>query len=150
MKKFVWKLQQLLTVKEKQETALQNELVALTEQMMVLRGRIMALQMRLRAHQREIQALPQEQRIAAQALYLQHAPVADAVLRQLEEQRRALEQRRRQKLDDYLQVRKFRKGLERLREKARQQYEYELHLEEQKQLDDFTHTNWNRPAAASA
>ncbi|HOQ03808.1 MAG TPA: hypothetical protein PKY88_01160 [Anaerohalosphaeraceae bacterium] len=149
MKKFVWKLQQLLTIKEKQENALRSEIVALTEQSMVLRGRMMALQMSLRAHQRQIQSLPEDQRIAAQALYWRHAPVVDSALRQLAEQRRALEQRRRQKLDDYLQVQKFRKGLERLREKARRQYEYEVNLEEQKQLDDYTHTNWNRPTAAS-
>jgi flagellar biosynthesis chaperone FliJ len=149
MKKFVWKLQQLLTLKEKQEIALRSEIVALTEQTMVLRGRMMALQMKLRAHQQDIQSLPEEERIAAQALYLQHAPVVDAVLRQLEEQRRALEERRRKKLDDYLQVQKFRKGLERLREKARREYEYEVNLEEQKQLDDFTHTNWNRSAVSA-
>ncbi len=150
MKKFVWKLQQMLTLKEKQENALRADIVALTEQTMVVKGRIRAMQMRLRVHQQEIQSLPEEQRIAAQALYLQQAPVADAVLRQLAEQARALEQQRRRKLDDYLQVRKFRKGLERLREKARQRYQYEMLLEEQKQADDYTHLNWNRPAAASA
>ncbi|MEJ5259269.1 MAG: hypothetical protein WHS88_03670 [Anaerohalosphaeraceae bacterium] len=150
MKKFVWKLQQLLTLKEKQENALRADIVTLTEQTMVVKGRIRAMQMRLRAHQQEIRSLPEEQRIAAQSLYAQQAPVADTVIRQLTEQARALEQQRRRKLDDYLQVRKFRKGLERLREKARQRYQYEMLLEEQKQADDYTHLNWNRPAAATA
>lgn len=148
MKKFVWKFQALLDVKQKQENALRSEILALTEQAVALRGRMRALQMRLRAHQSEIQSLPDPQRIPAQALYLQHAPVVDATLRQLAEQGRALENRRRAKLNDFFVVQKFRKGLERLQEKARQQYRYEVNLEEQKELDDYTHTHWNRLSPA--
>ncbi len=146
MKKFIWKLQRLLDVKQKQEQALRNEIIALAEQAVVLRGRIMALKMRLRAHQTEIQTLPEDQRIGAQALYLQYAPVVDKALRQMAEQGQALENRRRDKMEDFLKVQKFRKGLERLKEKARQEYLRQLNLEEQKQLDDYTHIHWNRPA----
>lgn len=147
MKKFIWKLQRLLDVKQKQEQALRNEIIALAEQAAILRGRMMAMKMRLRAHQREIQALPDEQRVGAQAFHLQYVPVIDKALHQMAEEGRTLENRRRAKMEDFLKVQKFRKGLERLKEKARQEYLRQANLEEQKQLDDYTHIHWNRPAA---
>jgi flagellar biosynthesis chaperone FliJ len=147
MKKFTWKLQRLLDVKQKQEQTLRNEIITLAEQAAIVRGRMMAMKMRLRAHQREIQALPDEQRIGAQSFYLQYVPVIDKALHQMAEEGRMLENRRRGKMEEFLKMQKFRKGLERLKKKAQQEYFRQVSIEEQKQLDDYAHIHWNRPAA---
>lgn len=144
MKKFVWRLQRLLEIKEKQEQVLRGELVALTEQSVALRGRIMVLKTRLRTQLTELKTLPDDQRMAAQALYLQYVPVLDAELARLKKQWTELEIRRREKLQQLLAAQKFRKGLEQLRLQARMEYQRQSNREEQKILDECTHRELTR------
>ena len=144
MKKFVWRLQRLLEIKQKQEQVLRGELVALTEQTVALRGRIMVLKTRLRIQLAELKTLPADRRMQAQALYLEYVPVLDAEIRRLHEQWTQLEAKRREKLGQLLAAQKFRKGLERLRLQARAEYDRQSSREEQKILDECTHTERTR------
>lgn len=144
MKKFVWRLQRLLEIKEKQERVLRGELVALTEQSVALRGRIMVLKTQLRTQLAELKTLPDDQRMQAQALYLEYVPVLDGELARLKKQWTELETRRREKLQQLLAAQKFRKGLEQLRLQARIEYEQQSSREEQKILDECTHMELTR------
>lgn len=140
MKKFVWRLQRLLEIKQKQEQALRGELVALTEQTVALRGRIMVLKAHLRMQLAELKTVPADRRMQAQALYLEYVPVLDAEIRSLQEQWTRMETKRREKMQQLLAAQKYRKGLERLRLQAREEYDRQCSLEEQKILDECTHT----------
>ena len=148
MKKFVWRLQRLLEIKQKQEQVLRGELIALTEQSVALRGRIMILKTRLRNQLAELKTLPADQRMAAQALYLEYVPIRDAEILRLQGRWNELETDRRAKLQQLLQTQKFRKGLERLRHQARTNYVYEMNREEQNLLDECTHTDLTRKQMA--
>ncbi len=144
MKKFVWSMQRLLEIKEKQEQIVRGELVALTEQTVAIRGRIMALKTELRRQLAELNDLAPDQRMQTQALYLQYVSVRDEEIRRLQDQWSKLETQRREKLDELLKAQKFRKGLEQLRSRARAEYEQELNREEQKFLDECTHAGLTR------
>ena len=144
MKKFIWRLQRLLEIKQKQEQVQRSELVALTEKSVAIRGRIMILKTRLRNQLAELKTLPPDQRLQAQALYLEYVPVRDAEIRRLQDQWNELERQRRQKLYQLLRTQKFRKGLERLRQQARAEYMQQMNREEQKTLDECTHTRLTR------
>jgi len=139
VKKFVWRLQRLLEVKQKQEQILRQELVALTERSVAIRGRIMVLKTRLRSQLAELKMLPENRRMDAQRLYLEYVPVRDAEIRRLQEQWDVLETQRQQKLEDLMGTRKFRKGLEQLRLQAQTEYNNEMNRQEQKSLDECTH-----------
>lgn len=144
MKKFVWRLQRLLEIKQKQEQVLRGELVALTEQTVAIRGRIMVLKTQLRSQLTELKQLPADRRMQEQALYLEYVSIRDAEIRRLQDQWSMLEIQRRHKLQELLETQKFRKGLERLRLQARAEYEKEINREEQKILDECTHTGLTR------
>jgi len=136
MSRFVWRLQRLLDVKIKQEDVKRSELVAITEQAAVVRGRIMLKKTMLRQSLADLETLGFSQRLKKQELFLRYSHVFDAEIRALQEQSRQLERRRRMKIDEVLEIRRFRKGLERLRQKAKARFiEEELRLQ-QKQLDE--------------
>ena len=118
MKKFVWRLQRLLEIKLKQEQVLRGELVALTEQSVAVRGHIMVLKTSIRSQLMELKTLPADERMEAQAFYLEYVPVQDAKIRLLQDQWNELESKRREKLKELLKTQKFRKGLERLRSRG--------------------------------
>jgi len=144
VKKFVWRLQRLLEIKQKQEQVLRGELVALTEQTVAIRGRIMVLKTQLRSQLTELKQRPADRRMQEQALYLEYVSIRDAEIRRLQDHWSKLEIQRRHKLQELLETQKFRKGLERLRLQARAEYEKEINREEQKILDECTHTGLTR------
>jgi flagellar biosynthesis chaperone FliJ len=100
----------------------------------------MILKIRLQNQLDELAELPPDERLEAQALYLKHAPVLDGQIRKLQEQWKKLDLLRREKLQQVLKTRKGRKGLERLRAGARLEFERQYHAQEQKELDENTHT----------
>ena len=136
MKKFRWRLQRLLDLKVRQEDMLRAELVTLMEKTAALRGRIMMLRAMLRSGAMEIRSLPADQQVAAQRQFLEYAPVRDRQIVRLREQLDLFEQERKNKMDELARLRKFRKGLERLREKAADDHARRLDREEQKFLDE--------------
>lgn len=138
MKKFTWSLQRLLDVKHKQEDAVRSELVALTEQAAGMRGRVMMLEMMLRTMLSELKEHEPAQRMIRQAEFMEHVHIKDAEIRRAKQELETIEQQRRQKIDELMKFRKFRKGLERLRTKAKTEYMVQMHRDEQNQLDENT------------
>ena len=136
MKKFAWSYQRLLDIKEKQERAMRAEVVQLTEEAAAIRGRIMMLNLLLRNMLGELKRHDKRQRIVQQAAFMQRVHVKDAEIRQLYDQLNQVEQKRKEKMDAMMDLQKFRKSLEQLREKAFAQYRLEAHRDEQNELDD--------------
>lgn len=147
MKKFRWRLQRLLDVKAKQEEVLRGELIALMEKTAALRGRIMMLRAMLRSGLAQIRSLPGPERMEAQRQFLEYAPVRDRQIATLQRQLGELEVERKSKMDEMSRLRKFRKGLERLREQAAADHARQTDREEQKILDEsFNQTLYRRQA----
>lgn len=150
MKKFAWRLQRLLDIQQKKEQVQRNELFTLTEETVAVRSRMMMLKTQLRTRMAEIQELSGPQRLEHQAMFLEHVSVRDREITGLAAQWKELEKRRKEKMNQILQTRKFRKGLERLRSKAYSEYMQRMNQEEQKNLDDNVHTGLMRKKQLSA
>ncbi len=138
MKKFVWRLQRLLDIRIKQEESIRAELVAITEQAVSLRGRIMMQKTILRRMLAEMEQKEGSQRLAEQEFFFKYAHISDERIKKLEEQLAEVEILRREKIKELMVIRKYRKGLEKLREKAKAEYLIEQNAYEQKDLDEKT------------
>jgi flagellar biosynthesis chaperone FliJ len=138
MKRFVWRLQKVLDVKSKQEQLKRMELFRITEQLAAQRGELLLRQRILQDLMAEIKRHESPQRLNAQEFFLRHAATDDEQIRRLQEEIAALEIRHKEKTAEVLAVRRFKEGLEKLREKAKEEYMREQEKLEQKELDERT------------
>lgn len=148
MKKFIWPLQRLLDIKTKQESAVQAELIGLMEQSTAVRGRILMCKMMLQNRLRELKNTEASQRLEMQRAFMQYVHIEDAKIDALNKELNSLEQKRNQKTEQMMELRKLRKGLERLQAKAQAEYHFEMNREEQKLLDESTHVRFARKSPA--
>ena len=135
MKKFVWRLQRLLDIKIKQEVAKRGELVAVTEQAVAVRSQIMVQRAALRKMLAELSQKKAKQRLSEQEFFLKYAHVSDEAIKKLEEELAELEKVRQAKIKEIMKIRRYRKGLERLRAAARAEFLKEEQRNEQKESD---------------
>jgi len=149
VRRFAWRLQRLLDIKVKQERSLRSELVTLTERAVALRGRILARRAALR---RLLDGLScdEDDWVARRRLVLEQATVTEQLLMTLEQQLETLEKERRKKMHEVLDVRKFRKRLERLRARAYEQFMQEQEKRMQDEIDDRTNVGTARRILSSA
>ena len=138
MKKFVWRLQRLLDIKIKQEDVMRSELVAVTEQALAVRSGIIVRKAALRKLLTDLSAKQAQQRLSEQEFFLKFAHVSEAEIKKLGLKLAELERIRHSKIQEIMKIRKFRKGLERLRAEAKAKYVKEQERQEQKDLDDKT------------
>lgn len=136
MLKFEWRLQKLLDLKNKQEDALRAELITVTEQAVGLRGQILMERTLLRQRLAETERMPAAGRMARQEFVLQFSQVTETAIRDMDRKLELLESVRRSKIQEILTVRKFRKGLEKLRTRAHEEFELDQQRKDQKQTDD--------------
>jgi uncharacterized small protein (DUF1192 family) len=118
MKKFTWRLQRLLDERQKQEDALRAELIGLVEQSAALRGRILMEKAMLRSRLSELRQTASESRLRRQQDFMACVSVVDARIASLQSDLNKLEQKRKEKTEAIMAVRKFRKSLERLKAQA--------------------------------
>lgn len=144
MKRFVWRLQRLLDVKIKQEDAKRTELVAVTERAVAVRGQIMLAKATLRQMLTELNARSASERVSQQELFLKHAHIFDRKIKGYEDKLAELERLRRIKIGEILEIRKFRKGLEKLRAKVKAEFIRQQDKQEQKEMDDNTNMRFAR------
>ena len=138
MKKFVWRLQRLLDIKIKQEDAKRSELVAVTERALSVRSQIMVQRAALRKMLGELSEKKAKQRLSEQEFFLRYAHVSDEEIKKLELKLSELEKLRQLKIEEIMKIRRFRKGLERLRAETKAKFLKEEEKHEQKDLDDKT------------
>ncbi len=144
MKKFVWRLQRLLDIKIKQEGAKRGELVAVTEQAVAVRSQIMVQRAALRKMLAELSQKKAKQRLSEQEFFLKYAHVSDEAIKRLEEELAELEKVRQAKIKEIMKIRRYRKGLEKLRAEARAEFQKEEQRYEQKESDAKTTVSFAR------
>jgi flagellar biosynthesis chaperone FliJ len=138
MKRFVWRLQKVLDVKTRQEEFKRTELFRITEQLAAKRGELLMRQRILQDLMAEIQRRESPQRLYAQEFFLRHAATDDEQIHRWQEEIAVLNVRQKEKTAEVLAVRRFREGLEKLREQAKEEYIREQEKLEQKELDERT------------
>ena len=144
MKIFKWRLQRLLDVRGKQEDALRTELVSLTEQTGALRGRILMEKAMLRSRLDDLRQKDASDRLGQQRDFMQDVSVVDTRIAVLQKELNELDQKRKEKIESIMAVRKFRKTLERLRTQALITYQGELNRQEQNSQDESTNAAFAR------
>jgi flagellar protein FliJ len=138
MKRFAWRLQRVLDIKTKEEQLKRNELFRIAEQLAVKHGELLMRRRILQDLVTEIQGQGTLTRLNAQEFFLRHAATDDEQIGRLQEEIAALQVRHQEKTAEVLAVRRFKEGLERLREQAKEQYIREQEKVEQKESDERT------------
>lgn len=147
MKRFVWRLQKVLDIKSKEEQVKQMELFRLTETLAERQSELLLRQQTLREIMSEITRDRSAQRLGTQEFFLRHAATNDKFIEELRGQIRDLELGRREKTEEVLAAKRFREGLDKLREEAKRQFIQEQEKLEQKESDDQTMIAFARSAS---
>ena len=144
VKKFVWRLQRLLDIKIKQEKSLRAELVAVTEQAVAVKGQIVLKKIALRQKLEDLGSLEPSQRLGQQQFFLKFVHVLDTQIRHLKHALKEIEELRKRKIKEIMEIRRSRKRLEKVREKAREEYVIEQNRIEHIENDDMTTMKYAR------
>lgn len=138
MKRFAWRLQKVLDIKSKQEQLQRNELFRIAEQLAAKRGELLLRQRILQDLMAEIRDDGSPARWNTQEFFLWHAAADDEWIRRLQTEIAALEIRHREKTAEILALRRFKERLEKLRERAKEEYLGAQERLEQKDSDERT------------
>jgi flagellar biosynthesis chaperone FliJ len=136
MKRFVWRLQRVLEIKEKEEQKTRAELFELTERLAQSRGELLARKKMLENIIEELAERNPKARLGEQEFFLRYSTTNDEQIKRLKNNVKELESQQREKIAEVLKVRRFKEGLEKLRVEAKIQFIMEQEKLEQKELDE--------------
>ena len=136
MKRFMWRLQRVLDVKKIEEKTKEAELMRLTETLAERQGELIMLRRSLAELAGQIGKKEGTERLAEQEHFLRWSAGADERAKGLEKEIAELTAAQREKIAEVVKARRFREGLEKLREKAKEQFVKEAERLEQKELDE--------------
>lgn len=144
MKRFAWRLQRLLDLKEKTEKVKEAELMRLTGQVAEAKAHLMKERRRLRDMMVAITQAHPQQRLAQQQFFMKHCPIDDQHLKQIEDHVQQLRQLQMQKREELIEIKRLKEGMEKLRTKAKTRFVYDQEKRQQKESDDRTNTAYAR------
>jgi flagellar export protein FliJ len=136
MKRFVWRLQQVLDIKAKEEQVKKTELFQLTEKVARKRGELLIRQKILKDVILSIAVKEPLTRLNEQQLFLKYSAASDEQIKKLQNEIRKLESQQKDKIAEVVKIRRFKEGLERLRDEAKKRFIKEQEKIEQKELDE--------------
>ena len=136
MKRFVWRLQRVLDIKAKEEQAKRAELFQLTEKLAETQGRLLMHQRILQNIISGIAEKKPQKRLSKQEFFLKYSATSDEQIKKLRSQVSELESQQREKIAELLETRRFKEGLERLRDEAKRRFIEEQEKLDQKELDE--------------
>ncbi len=134
----------MLDIKLKQEDAKKAEIVRLTEQAASLKTQVLLERDKLETELEKLSEIQSGERMSIQRLFLKYTYVIEEKIAGLKERITQVEKQKRTKIAEIMEIRKFRKGLQRLREKAYEQYMAEQQKEQQNLIDDRTTVTYAR------
>ena len=136
MKRFVWRLQQVLDIKAKEEQVKKAELFQLTEKVARKRGELLIRQKILKDVILSIAVKEPLTRLNEQQLFLKYSAASDEKIKKLQNEIRRLESQQKDKIAEVVKIRRFKEGLEKLRDEAKKRFIKEQEKIEQKELDE--------------
>jgi flagellar biosynthesis chaperone FliJ len=146
MRRFVWRLQRVLDIKEKEEQKVRAELFKMAEKLAETRGKLLTQQKILKDI---ISGLAEENpkaRLGKQEFFLKFSATSDKQIQKLKGRIRTLELQQKEKVAEVLKVRRFKQGLERLRDETKRQFIAEQEKLEQKESDERSGVSFVRKA----
>ena len=136
MKRFVWRLQRVLDVKTKEEQRKRIELLKLTEKLAETQGELLIRKRILEDVIADITRKNPGERLGEQEFFLKYAATNDEQIKKLKNRVSKLESQQREKIIEVLRIRRFKEGLEKLRDEAKRQFIKEQEKLEQKESDE--------------
>jgi flagellar biosynthesis chaperone FliJ len=134
----------VLDVKAKQEQIKTQELFVITEKLTQTRSNLLAQKQILRDILESIVNENPKDRLGKQEFFLRNSAATDELIKKLQANVRELEVKQKEKIAEVLKLRRFKEGLERLREQAQRKYIEEQEKLEQKQLDETATLSFSR------
>jgi len=144
MKRFVWRLQRVLDIKIKEEQTKRAELLELTGRLAGTRGELLTQQRILKDIIDGLAVQNPQKRLSRQEFFLRYSAINDEQIKKLKEKERELELQQREKIVEVLKVRRFKEGLEKLRDEAKRSFIEEAERLEQKELDEGSIISFTR------
>lgn len=136
MKKFVWRLQRVLEIKQRQLQSKRAELFEITEHLAVKRAALLAQQRLLQQVIEEVTRNKSKEKLTQQQLLLKSSQVNDKRIKQIKAEVEKIQAVQKEKIAEFLKIKRFTEGLEKLREKAKQEFIAEQEKLEQKETDE--------------
>ena len=146
MRRFVWRLQRVLDIKEKEEQKTRTELFELVEKLAETRGELLTQQKLIQDIINRLVEENPKSRLGKQEFFMKFSATSDEQIKKLKEKIRLLELQQREKVAEVLKVRRFKQGLERLREETKRQFIAEQEKLEQKESDERAGVSFVRKA----
>ena len=136
MKKFTWRLQRLLDVKNIDEKCKTMELAKVTKnleetEMMIIKHKRMLEQIISEISQKNI-----NDRLRVQEFFMKYSSESDEIIKKLIQKMAELQDKRKKKLDELIEAKRYKEGLEKIRENAKAEFTQEQERQYQKQLDE--------------
>ena len=144
MKRFVWRLQRILDIKTKKEQKMRVELLELTERLAETRGVLLMQQSILKNIIAGLTGENPKKRLSKQEFFLTYSGTSDERIKKLKEKISILESQQKEKIAELSEVRRFKEGLEKLRDEAKTQFIKEQEKFEQKELDEIATVSFTR------
>jgi flagellar FliJ protein len=148
MKRFEWRLQRVLDLKEKTEKVKQAELLQLTEE--IAQAKVHLMNER-RKQREQMTAIGQEnpgQRVTRQATFLTFSVFDDERIAAQRQHIQQLEQLQKEKTKELIKLKQAKEGLEKLRAEALQAHIAEQDRKAQREADERTNMAFARKSAA--
>lgn len=150
MKRFVWRLQRVLDIKTKEEQKKKSELIAISGKLANTRSEVLRQQVILKELIENITKENPKKRLGKQEFFLKSSATNDECIRKLKSKIIELEFLQKEKIAEVLKVRRFKKGLEKLRAETKMEFIKEQEKLEQKQADEDTAVRFARKIMQSA
>jgi flagellar export protein FliJ len=144
MKRFTWRLQRVLDIKQKEEQVKRSELVTITEQLSQARGELFMQKCILDDLIERVAGADPFQRLQQQAVLMTYSAVNDAAIKKLQADIERLSVRQKEKIAEIMKIKQFNEGLEKLRTEARLEFFREQEKREQKEMDDAVTSRFAR------
>lgn len=136
MKRFTWRLQRVLDIKARQEQIKKAELFKLTEQLAKTRGELIKQKRILSQVISDIAEKKPKKRLCEQEFFFRYSVTTDEIIEELAKQVAELEMKQREKIAELLKLRRFKEGLEKLRDEAKREFISRQEKLEQNQMDE--------------
>ncbi|HAL44830.1 MAG: hypothetical protein A2Y12_07980 [Planctomycetes bacterium GWF2_42_9] len=150
MKSFVWRLQRVLDIKIKEEQVKRAQLLEITEKLTQVQTELFMQKRILADAIRDFSKEEPKKRLERQGLFLKSATINEERIRGLEKKVADFTKLQKEKIDEVVKIKKFRKSLERLREEKKLEFVKEQEKIEQRQTDENTTISFSRKILASS
>lgn len=144
MKRFTWRLQRVLDIKQKEEQVRRSELVTITEQLSQARGELFMQKRILEDLIETVAGADPAERLGQQAFLMTYSAANDAAIKKLQADIKRLTVRQQEKIAEIMKIKQFNEGLEKLRTEARLEFFREQEKREQKEMDDAVTSRFAR------